>query len=189
MSHLAVSLFNEDICIKSDIYMIRLFYLPILFFGFVLCLSGCASQEKTPMATDNSVMKAYLNLKNALYEGDRAKAEIMAKNMSRALENFTAGDTADWGTAAQQMRAPLDSIALAKEIKEQRVHFEKLSTALYDNARKFGLVSGTLYHQFCPMAFDNKGAYWLSDKEEIENPYFGDEMPHCGEVKDTLEMK
>jgi Cu(I)/Ag(I) efflux system membrane fusion protein len=36
------------------------------------------------------------------------------------------------------------------------------------------------------MAFDNKGAYWLSDQAKIRNPYFGDKMLECGEVKDTL---
>jgi Cu(I)/Ag(I) efflux system membrane fusion protein len=33
------------------------------------------------------------------------------------------------------------------------------------------------------MAFDNKGAYWLSETKEIRNPYFGDKMMTCGEVK------
>jgi Cu(I)/Ag(I) efflux system membrane fusion protein len=36
------------------------------------------------------------------------------------------------------------------------------------------------------MAFDNKGAYWLSNTQEIYNPYFGEEMRFCGEVKEQL---
>jgi Cu(I)/Ag(I) efflux system membrane fusion protein len=36
------------------------------------------------------------------------------------------------------------------------------------------------------MAFDNKGAYWLSETEEIRNPYFGDVMLGCGETKEIL---
>jgi Cu(I)/Ag(I) efflux system membrane fusion protein len=35
------------------------------------------------------------------------------------------------------------------------------------------------------MAFDNKGAFWLSEIEEIRNPYFGKEMLSCGEVIET----
>ncbi|RLD80475.1 MAG: hypothetical protein DRJ10_07365 [Bacteroidetes bacterium] len=27
------------------------------------------------------------------------------------------------------------------------------------------------------MADDNKGAYWLSSNKEIQNPYFGQQMP------------
>jgi Cu(I)/Ag(I) efflux system membrane fusion protein len=35
------------------------------------------------------------------------------------------------------------------------------------------------------MAFDT-GAYWISDSKEIRNPYFGDAMLTCGEVKKEL---
>jgi len=36
------------------------------------------------------------------------------------------------------------------------------------------------------MAFGNKGADWLSEKDEVLNPYFGDMMLRCGEVKGEL---
>jgi Cu(I)/Ag(I) efflux system membrane fusion protein len=42
-----------------------------------------------------------------------------------------------------------------------------------------------VYKEYCPMAFDNKGAYWLSESEEIRNPYFGKSMLTCGEVTTT----
>jgi Cu(I)/Ag(I) efflux system membrane fusion protein len=38
------------------------------------------------------------------------------------------------------------------------------------------------------MANGDKGAFWLSNIEEIENPYFGDEMLKCGETRETLEF-
>ena len=44
----------------------------------------------------------------------------------------------------------------------------------------------TVYYQFCPMAFDSKGAYWLSESNSIQNPYFGKKMIDCGETKETL---
>lgn len=40
-----------------------------------------------------------------------------------------------------------------------------------------------IYLSFCPMAFDNKGGYWLQDSEEIKNPYYGEKMLGCGEIK------
>ncbi|HQE11916.1 MAG TPA: hypothetical protein PLQ78_04150 [Flavipsychrobacter sp.] len=43
-----------------------------------------------------------------------------------------------------------------------------------------------VYRQYCPMAFNDKGAYWLSNEEKIMNPYFGKKMLTCGEVTDTL---
>ena len=44
----------------------------------------------------------------------------------------------------------------------------------------------TVYYQFCPMAINNKGAYWLSELKSIRNPYFGEQMMNCGETKETL---
>ena len=43
-----------------------------------------------------------------------------------------------------------------------------------------------LFVQYCPMAFDDKGADWISDIQDIQNPYFGDKMMRCGFVTDTL---
>jgi Cu(I)/Ag(I) efflux system membrane fusion protein len=36
------------------------------------------------------------------------------------------------------------------------------------------------------MAFDNAGATWLQDSEEIANPYFGEMMLGCGEIQETI---
>ena len=44
-----------------------------------------------------------------------------------------------------------------------------------------------MYKQFCPMAFNDQGGYWLSNSKEVRNPYFGDKMLKCGMVKVTLE--
>jgi hypothetical protein len=44
----------------------------------------------------------------------------------------------------------------------------------------------TAYYEFCPMAFNNSGAYWLSDNAVIRNPYFGDKMLTCGSVEEEL---
>jgi Cu(I)/Ag(I) efflux system membrane fusion protein len=36
------------------------------------------------------------------------------------------------------------------------------------------------------MADNNKGAYWLSKSKEVQNPYYGQGMLTCGEVKRTI---
>ena len=48
------------------------------------------------------------------------------------------------------------------------------------------LKNAGVYRQFCPMAFNDQGAYWLSPETEIRNPYFGKKMLACGEVRDSL---
>jgi len=47
-------------------------------------------------------------------------------------------------------------------------------------------LSDSLYLQFCPMAFDYEGATWISREREVMNPYFGDEMLHCGVVRRSI---
>jgi len=48
------------------------------------------------------------------------------------------------------------------------------------------LEKGMLYLEYCPMANNNTGAYWLSNEKEIKNPYFGDKMLKCGSVKEMI---
>jgi membrane fusion protein, copper/silver efflux system len=82
----------------------------------------------------------------------------------------------------KQLSKSIELISKAKDIEEQRKHFEPLSDALIESAELFGLTIDMVYVQFCPMAFDDKGAYWLSESDKILNPYFGDMMLTCGEV-------
>ena len=44
-----------------------------------------------------------------------------------------------------------------------------------------------VYVDFCQMANNNVGAYWLSVKKEILNPYFGNDMLTCGEISQIIE--
>jgi hypothetical protein len=46
--------------------------------------------------------------------------------------------------------------------------------------------SGSIFVQYCPMANDGDGGYWMASSNEIRNPYYGDEMLNCGEVKEEL---
>ncbi|WP_315815210.1 DUF3347 domain-containing protein [Paraflavitalea speifideaquila] len=70
-------------------------------------------------------------------------------------------------------------------IKHQREHFEKMSKDVYELIIGFG-AGKPVYKTFCPMAFDNKGAYWISTAAAVKNPYFGKEMLTCGEVQEAI---
>ena len=49
------------------------------------------------------------------------------------------------------------------------------------------ITSGEVYKQYCPMAFEGKGGYWLSNSKEVRNPYYGDKMLKCGSVQETIQ--
>ena len=65
-------------------------------------------------------------------------------------------------------------------------HFPFSMMSFYKAIKAFGLMGKTVYYQFCPMMNDNKGAYWLSETNDIRNPYYGEAMPTCGETRETL---
>ena len=75
---------------------------------------------------------------------------------------------------------------MAKDIEAQRVEYSTLSNQMIELVKKSGVESGEVYVDYCPMAMNDKGAYWLSTRKDIRNPYFGDKMLTCGEVKETI---
>jgi hypothetical protein len=76
-----------------------------------------------------------------------------------------------------------------KLLDEKRRSFQMISDQLYDLVRTVRYDRQVVYHTFCPMAFNDEGAYWLSNSSDIKNPYFGPKMLTCGEVKDSLDFR
>jgi len=92
----------------------------------------------------------------------------------------------DWMTFLSPIQNSMNEIQASMDLEEQRRSFSTLSDNLYKSIRAFGLGGKEAYYEYCPMAFNNEGAYWLSDQEKIRNPYFGDKMLTCGMVKEKL---
>ncbi len=91
-----------------------------------------------------------------------------------------------WMTLQKEIKASANAIAYTFEIAEQRDHFKHLSAHMISSIQLFG-IDQKVYSNYCPMADSNKGAYWLSLEKEIRNPYYGEAMLTCGEVKATLQ--
>lgn len=114
----------------------------------------------------------YIHLKTALVNSDLNEA----KSGAQMLLNNT-DDAA--------LKESLLKISEATDIEEQRTLFSDVTekmTAIVNAS----ISSGEVYQQYCPMAFNNEGGYWLSTEKEIRNPYFGDKMLKCGRVTETL---
>lgn len=137
------------------------------------------------------VFKAYVTLKDAFVASDAAKVKTEAENTQKALASadmklLTGAAHNDWMAYLGGMESALKEIQSSSDIEAQRKSFSSLTDSFYKSVKAFGLGGSTAYYEFCPMAFDNEGAYWLSDAEQIRNPYFGDKMLTCGSVKETL---
>ncbi|MDF0706212.1 efflux RND transporter periplasmic adaptor subunit [Flagellimonas okinawensis] len=137
------------------------------------------------------VLSAYLELKDALVNDNAAKSNAAAKKVLSALEHVDMKQLTDkkahghWMTISKEISNSANSISKISDIKAQRDHFKHLSAHLSKGVKLFG-VDQKIYEQFCPMADNNKGAYWLSTTKEIKNPYFGEAMLTCGEITDEM---
>jgi hypothetical protein len=60
---------------------------------------------------------------------------------------------------------------------------------LYDLIRTVRYDRLLIYYNYCPMAFNDQGANWLSNSPEIRNPYIPKKMITCGEIKDSIDFR
>ncbi len=133
----------------------------------------------------------YIEMKDALVESDARKSANQAKKVIQALNNIDMallkGDAhMFWMKNLDKMESALKTISGAEDLEAKRDAFVIVGPILFNKLKAFGLDGKTVYYQFCPMANNDKGAYWLSTEENIRNPYYGDMMLECGEVKDKL---
>lgn len=125
------------------------------------------------------ILSAYLEMKEALIKTDGESASVAAKVL---LDNL--GESK--GEIVDKIRFDAEHIQGTKDAGHQRDHFNTLSDNVYEIVKSTSVNEATIYRQFCPMALDNKGAYWLSSEKEIMNPYFGNKMLKCGKVTESL---
>lgn len=182
----------------------------ILSFFFITGLAACGTNQNDMQAgvqlpatskLDTAATRGftallhnYYNLKDALVQANSADADKAANAMQARIRYIrTTADTA-W-TKNDSLQQQLDTMAFNLDkilaVKDasceiQRVYFKPVSDALYAALKLIQLQHVTVYHTFCPMAFREKGAFWLSADATISNPYFGAKMIECGEVIDTL---
>ena len=139
-----------------------------------------------------NVYKVHLDLQQAFLATDAAAAKKQAGNVKSALDkvdmSLVKGDMHDqWMNSLKVLKTTLGNIESGNVIEKQRLAFADFNDALYSAIKMFGVVNETVYYQFCPMARNGAGAYWLSAVKEIKNPYYGEAMLTCGENKEVIE--
>lgn len=168
-----------------------------LIFLILISFMGCKENQKVEINTPAEVKKEkkttadiadehfmdgmtgkiwhnYLEIKMALTLSDAEQVQQIASTMAESFSQ----ERAEMKSLAQQM-SETDDIEVQRELFAE---FTEKAGPMFEDA----LSGGTIYKKFCPMAFDNKGAYWYASIEEISNPYFGDKMPKCGSIEKTI---
>lgn len=139
----------------------------------------------------SKVTESYLAVKNALV-GDNAKtAQLKAKELQSELNKvdmkLLEGEAhLLWMKQLKPMREALGMMAESNKIEKQRKAFDLLSQHYIEVIQSFGAGAQNLYIQECPMAFNDRGAQWLSREKKVLNPYFGADMLNCGSVVQSI---
>jgi len=156
--------------------------------------SGGILYSETFITSFNNVLNAYYNLKDAFVKSDTVAVNAAGAQLKTLLDSLKLDEVQQKDTVAfssisgrpGDASAEIAGMLAEKDLEKKRESFEMISSAFYDLIRAVRPGGVTAYYQYCPMAFNDKGAYWLSNADSIRNPYFGKKMLTCGEVKETL---
>jgi len=92
-----------------------------------------------------------------------------------------------WMGHFEALKTRTDSLKNGGDIKAMRSALSPLSNTLIDVLAGFGVPLGSkLYRVHCPMAFDNRGAWWIQKGDQVANPYFGESMLRCADITEPL---
>ncbi len=159
-------------------------------------------------AFNNSItttLNAYFDMKEAFVEADSTKAKEACKKMIaltdsinlKELKKDTSGIFLTDSISLENIKSNAKSLLLQTDITEMRKDFSMVNENLYPFLKAINYKGPKMYWQNCPMAFgEGKEANWISNTEEIVNPYLGKNHPefkgamlHCGEIKDTIKTQ
>ena len=134
------------------------------------------------------VVAGYLEAQRALAHDDVEGAQRVLADLAPAIEAWicpghrplvtrgSASPRSWWG--------PLAADSAGAATGEVRNAFEQLSNAVIAMLQTFGNPGPEpLRVNFCPMAFDARGAEWVQTEEVVANPYYGPTMQLCGELR------
>ncbi len=125
----------------------------------------------------------YFELQKNLSLDNLAKSKTSAKHILNGLKTINSKNN-----ALEKIENASQEIDKSESIQQARKSFHTISNVMIELAnQKVMPENSNVYKVHCPMAFDNTGADWLQTHKEVENPYFGSQMYHCGSVEATLQ--
>jgi len=147
-------------------------------------------------STFKTALNAYYNLKDYFIEENDTAIIASSQRLILAINQIQidslGGDSSIAITAksyAEGITAELKGLIGERELEAKRKSFQMVSEQFYDFIRTVQYDQEVVYHEFCPMAFDNEGATWLSNTSVIRNPYLPKKMLSCGEVRDSIDLR
>lgn len=157
----------------------------------IIILDTVYTVNDTLSAKFKDVVNVYLQIADALVNDDLNKVDLLTLKMMEMvkaipLNSFVGKENEAWKQHSELYEEELLEMSHIEGMENKRSYFSHISEIMYCTLKSFDFQIGTLYVDHCPMAFNGKGAYWLSDSKSINNPYFGKAMLNCGEIKEEI---
>lgn len=137
-------------------------------------------KAKPSMAVPNeaaaALSKAYQAVYEALVIDDLKAAQAKSNEWVNAAKQYNLKEVEMLGHGVMH----------ATDLAEARQAFQKMADLMIQTVEQKGAANETAYVIHCPMAFNNQGADWLQWQQETRNPYFGQSMLKCGEIKRAI---
>lgn len=140
----------------------------------------------------DGVLIAYFEIQKELYRDEAKEVRKGSKSLLNALrtvdmELLSGNAHMAWMKELKDLNEQASALEKTSDINKQREAFYLVSETLTSVVKQFGTSGKRAVLQFhCPMAFEGRGADWLQNESEVQNPYFGQAMPRCGEEIATL---
>jgi Cu(I)/Ag(I) efflux system membrane fusion protein len=143
--------------------------------------AGAHSDAFKPKFVD-SLIPGYISLQEALAQDNLDAAKAAASELLRT--------TVHHGPKFSEFTVPASRLAKASDLKTARAQFLEVSMEMQDLIDHVGTSNKvSLYEAHCPMAFGGKGASWLQDSQQVNNPYYGSMMLRCGSIESQVAGK
>jgi len=146
-------------------------------FSLTLALAaacGSGTSAEAVVTGTESMTTPYLTIQETLARDSiDGLSQLSARVVVAAEPGQAAGGVAELVAGAGRV-AVLD-------IDTARLAFSKMSMGLITYLKQHPGERADLEVVHCPMAFNNKGAFWVQRAGDINNPYHGMMMLHCGD--------
>lgn len=137
------------------------------------------------------IVNQYLQIKNGLANDNGKEAASAGKAFVESIgkmdkTSLTAEKKKIWDDITADAKEMAEHIGEnADKLEHQREHFVMLSKDMYDLVKTFG-GGQVLYKVFDTMYNNGKGAFWISETQEIKNPYMGKTMLTSGSIQEEI---
>ena len=169
----------------------------ILLLIFAVTITGCqegaeqaersaepaVETTETDQAQVDAMVQSYLSLRQLLANDQLDGVPEELAEIGRAAQPLA--DSSDAQVRELARGIAERAAAQPDDLEKARETFGTVSAALIDLVKVVPpseAVGEKLYVAFCPMA----KASWLQATDELDNPYMGQKMLKCGEVRETI---